>query len=73
MIDSIKLSQFAEELSNTPCPVCGKCHKVWFEVERTEFWDFIKTSHENGTCDGFKEFVKERLKSSQIRLSRPLW
>lgn len=73
MIDSVKLSQFAEELSNMPCPVCGKCHKVVLKVERTESLDFIKVSHESDTCDGFKLLVNERLKSSRMRLSRPLW
>ena len=63
MIDSVKLSQFAEELSNTPCPVCGKCHKVWFEkwgvpagLEPLWFPTF-----EDGTCLGFQEFVSKRL------------
>lgn len=64
MIDSVKLSQFAEELSNTPCPVCGKCHKVWFEKRDAGFLSPLWfPTFEDGTCLGFQEFVRNRLKT----------
>lgn len=60
MIDSVKLSQFAEELSNMPCPVCSKCHKVELSYMETAphlrpmlFYNFPE-----GACDSFKDFVK---------------
>ena len=63
MIDSSKLSQLAEELSNTPCPVCGKCHKVELHYHETapHLLPILFKDFPEGACDGFKEFVKSRL------------
>lgn len=59
MIDSVKLSQFAEELSNTPCPVCGKCHKVELRYYETapHLLPILFTNYPDGACDSFKDFV----------------
>lgn len=71
MIDSVKLSQFAEELSNTPCPVCGKCHKVVFKVEKEVI--FYSFPEEGNICLGFREFVIKRLNNSPSRYIKLLW
>ena len=71
MIDSSKLSQLAEELSNTPCPVCGKCHKVVFKVEK-EIISY-RFPEEGNICLGFKEFVINRLNNSPSRYIKLDW
>lgn len=60
MIDSVKLSQFAEELSNMPCPVCGKCHKVELSYMETapHLRSILFYKFPEGACDSFKDFVK---------------
>ena len=71
MIDSSKLSQFAEELSNTPCPVCGKCHKVFLGVEKEVI--FYRFPEGEEICLGFRELVIKRLNSSPSRYIRLDW
>ena len=75
MIDSVKLSQLAEELSNTPCPVCGKCHKVELHVreESDAYMDSIGFLLPNGSCEGFKEHLIHLLATSRHRFTKPLW
>lgn len=59
MIDLSKLSQFAEELSNTPCPVCGKYHKVELNYSETvpHLPSLLFAKYPEGACDSFKDFV----------------
>ena len=73
MLDQIKLSEFARELSSTPCPECGEYHKVEFNVRKgTEHLDVISYKFPNGVCNGFKELVKERLSNSRHLFTKPL-
>lgn len=75
MIDSVKLSQFAEELSNTPCPVCGKYHKVELRIreESNIYFDSIGFSLPNGSCEGFKEHLKHLLATSRHLFTKESW
>lgn len=75
MVDSVKLSQFAEELSNMPCPVCGKCHKVELRIreESNIYFDSIGFSLPNGSCEGFKEHLKHLLATSRHLFTKGSW
>lgn len=74
MIDSVKLSQFAEELSNMPCPFCGKCHKVVLNNRGGDAYnDEIGFRLSEGSCEGFKEHLINLLSNSRHRFVKPLW
>lgn len=45
----------AEELSSSPCPFCGKYHKVEFKFEGD-----VVTYSPICSCNGFNELLKKR-------------
>ena len=73
MLDQIKLSEIAREMSSTPCPDCGECHKVEFNVRKgTAHFDVIGYQFHSEVCDGFKVLVKNRLANSRHLFTKPL-
>lgn len=74
MIDSVKLSQYADELSNTPCPFCGKFHKVELNNRGNDAYnDEVGFRLPDGSCVGFKEHLINLLNNSRHRFIKPLW
>jgi len=74
MIDSVKLSQYADELSNTPCPFCGKFQQVELNNRGNDAYnDEVGFRLPEGSCVGFKEHLINLLNNSRHRFVKPLW